>query len=316
MKIISDWLNQDLFGLQKTVLTIGVFDGLHLGHQFLIKKVIQRARDLKISSLVLTFDPHPLAVLSPFSAPETLTTFEQKASILEPFGLDLLGRLCFNEDLSKVGALDFLNDIIISKVTPVEMLIGPDFRFGRGAEGHFDLIKNWSKGRKIKLFSVEQQKDSGNQAYASSQVRSHLKVGLVEQANLVLGRPYLISGKVVTGEARGRQLGFPTANLGQIEQLIPGPGVYAVKVRLKERLYPAMTSIGHNPTFSSQYLTVETYIFDFSEDIYGQSIDLKFMAHLRGMVRFDSLKALVDQLKKDEEKARTVLLRLSENLIY
>jgi riboflavin kinase/FMN adenylyltransferase len=287
-------------------MTVGVFDGLHLGHQFLIDRVMARARALGAQSLVLTFDPHPIAVLSPGTDPEVLTTFPQKAGLLERLGLDHLGRLIFDEGLRGLSPQDFLAQAIWERVQPLEIIVGPDFRYGRNAEGHLGQLREWARGRRVKVSPVRLQQGHGV-SYSSSHVRGLLKIGLVDSAALSLGRPYRVSGRVVDGSHRGRTLGFPTANLGPVAQLIPGPGVYAVRAGLGGRALPGMTSIGHNPTFGSQYLTVETFIFDFDGDIYGRDLDVDFVAQMRGMVRFEGPARLVEQLRADERAARALL---------
>jgi riboflavin kinase/FMN adenylyltransferase len=287
-------------------MTIGVFDGLHLGHQALIRRVVDRGRALGANSVVLTFEPHPLAVLSPASAPEVLTSFEQKADFLATLGLSILGRLPF-KDICAFEARRFLDEALPANAQPLELFVGPDFRFGRGAEGHLGLLRDWAKNRRVEIVPVELQRGHGEAVYSSSSVRSLLKVGLVAAAAAALGRPYRLSGRVVAGAARGRRLGFPTANLSETAQLIPGPGVYAVRARLQGRTLHGMTSIGHNPTFGAKYLTVETHIFDFAEDIYGAKLEVDFVAHLRGMSRFDGPEALKAQLMSDEARARQIL---------
>jgi riboflavin kinase/FMN adenylyltransferase len=308
MLLIRNWLNQAEAHRPKVVMTVGVFDGLHLGHQYLISKLIDRAKALEVKSLVLTFDPHPLEVLSPKADPEILTTFEQKAEILDSMGLDLLGRLVFDENLRSLSAADFLTEAIWSRVEPYEFIIGPDFRYGRNAEGHVEQLKQWAKIHKIKVTPVKLQKGH-DVSYSSSHIRGLLKIGLVDSVAAALGRPYRLLGRVVEGAHRGRNMGFPTANLGEVVQLIPGPGVYAVKTRLGDQTFNGMTSIGHNPTFGSQYLTVETFIFDFDSDIYGQPLSVDFISQMRGMVRFDGPERLVEQLKADEKAARAILAK-------
>ncbi|MDR2199974.1 MAG: bifunctional riboflavin kinase/FAD synthetase [Deltaproteobacteria bacterium] len=307
MRLISDWLKDAPVPGPDAVLTIGVFDGLHRGHQYLINEVIQRARDLEVNSLLLTFEPHPLSVLSHKYAPDILTTFGQKKEVLEGMGLDILGCLRFNEALAKTSAEDFLNSVVSPSVQPTEILIGSDFHFGRNAEGSLSLLSSWAKKRGIGLTAVDIQYSSGGEIFASSHVRGLLKMGHVESAAKLLGRPYRLTGEVITGQKRGRTLGFPTANLGKVGQLIPGPGVYAVKAILRGVERSAMTSIGNNPTFKGQYLTVETYIFDFEGEFYGEELSLDFMRRIRGMIRFDSAAALTLQLKADEKQARAFL---------
>ncbi|MDR2141241.1 MAG: bifunctional riboflavin kinase/FAD synthetase [Deltaproteobacteria bacterium] len=307
MLIIPDWLSCAPLG--RTVMTIGVFDGIHLGHQFLIQRVIDRAKALGATSLVLTFEPHPLVVLSPAGAPEILTTFDRKAEILGELGLEALGLLRFDQTLSDMRALDFLNQVIAARLKLLEIHIGPDFRFGRGAEGHMATLRDWGRqlDPPVKARSIQQIKGPREETYSSSHIRGLIKVGLVEEAAGILGRTYRISGVVETGQARGRLLGYPTANLGQVPQLIPGPGVYATRVILGALTFHGMTSVGYNPTFSSRILTVETYIFDFSEDCYGEKLEVEFVARLRGVIRFDSAESLVRQLGEDEKMARALL---------
>jgi riboflavin kinase/FMN adenylyltransferase len=307
MLTFFDWLSDAPQPGPNVVLTIGVFDGLHLGHQFLIKSVISRAQELGVASLLLTFEPHPLTVLSSNAAPEILTTFDQKRDILETLGLSILGCLRFTEELSKQEPLVFLNQVLVPRVKPIEILVGPDFHFGKDAEGNFALLEEWAKGWKIKLHKVPIQEALEGETLASSRARGLLKLGFVESASKILGRFYRLTGTVIPGQKRGRTLGFPTANLGNLNQLIPGPGVYAVMAILGGKKYPAMTSIGQNPTFKGSYLTVETYIFDFAKEFYGEELSLDFVRRIRGMIRFDSVKALVAELKEDEKKARNFL---------
>jgi riboflavin kinase/FMN adenylyltransferase len=307
MQIISDWQNSPPLDKSPVVMTIGTFDGLHLGHRFLIQEVIKKAKSKIAASLLLTFEPHPLSVISPNSAPQVLTTFRQKSELLLDSGLDVLGCVHFTESLSLMRAEDFLNEIISSKANLTDILIGSDFRFGRNAEGHVELLSDWAKGRGVTVEIVPLQVSPSGETLSSSHVRGLIKIGLVEAASKILGGNYKIEGKVVTGAKRGGSLGFPTANLGDVSQLIPGPGVYAVRAFVKGRVYPAMTSVGDNPTFKNRNLTVETYLFDFSDDIYGEDLGLEFVARIRNMIRFDSPESLAGQLRKDESKARCVL---------
>ncbi|MDR1657556.1 MAG: bifunctional riboflavin kinase/FAD synthetase [Deltaproteobacteria bacterium] len=313
MLTVYDWADQIPLERPRAVLTVGVFDGIHLGHQYLIKQVIERAKANQAVSLVLTFEPHPLAVISKASAPEVLTTFKHKAEIMEGLGLDIFGCLKFDDSLRNMGAQQFLDSILGAMVKPVEIIVGPDFRFGRNAEGQVGILREWAKAHRAKVIEAELQKGR-DVIYSSSHIRGLLKIGLVDAAALILSRPYRLSGRVVAGQARGRHLGFPTANLGQIAQLVPGPGVYAVKARLRGQVFDGMTSVGHNPTFANQYRTVETYLFDFEDDFYNEILDLDFVGHLRGMVKFDGIEGLVRQLKNDEQAARVLLTNLSTGL--
>lgn len=313
MKLIADWEQQTDGERPRAVFSIGVFDGLHLGHRHLIELVIKNAARLKARSLVLTFDPHPLEVLAPAAAPPVLTTLDQKAEVLASWGLDCLGVIKFNREVAATAPQKFLFQFLAKFIDPVGAVLGPDFSFGQGAKGNADTMAAWLAqiSPRARVVTVA-PKEGPNGLYSSSQIRQDLKSGLVELATRSLGRPYRLQGQVVHGQARGRHLGFPTANLGQVRQLAPAPGVYAVRVRLAGQTHLGMTSIGYNPTFNSglpdsQPLTVETNILDFDQYIYGQQMSLDFIARLREMIRFKSPEQLAAQLGQDRLKARAAL---------
>ena len=304
MELILNWEEQPPRDRFRAAFTIGVFDGLHLGHKALIDLVIKNADRLKAKSLVLTFEPHPLAVLAKEAAPPVLTTLEQKAEVLESWGLDCLGVLRFSKDMAATAPQKFLFQYLGKFIDPAAVVLGPDFSFGQGARGDAGTIAEWlaQTSPKAKVTVVDPLAGA-NGFYSSSQIRQDLKSGLVESAAKALGRPYRLYGTVVHGQARGRTMGFPTANLGQIRQLVPEPGVYAVKVTLDGQTYGGMTSIGYNPTFGEQPMTVETNIFDFDRFIYGQPMSIDFLTRLRSMIRFKSLEQLALQLEKDRVNA-------------
>ena len=308
MELINDWERQAVSDRPRTVFTIGVFDGLHLGHKFLIDTVIKNAARLKSRSLVLTFEPHPLQILAKEAAPPILTTLEQKTAILNDWGLDCLGVLRFSRDMASVEPQKFLYQYLAKFMEPTGVVLGPDFTFGKDAKGEAGTIEAWlseiSPKAKLTIISPCLGPDG---PYSSSQIRQDLKSGLVESAAKSLGRPYRLDGVVVHGQARGRTMGFPTANLGHIHQLIPEPGVYAVRVSLEGQTYGGMASIGYNPTFGEQPMTVETHIFDFDRFIYGQLMSMDFVAHLRAMVKFKSPEQLAAQLDKDRLNALQIL---------
>ncbi len=308
MNLIRDWGGQGHTARPKTVFSIGVFDGLHLGHRALIDTVINSAARLKGQSLILTFDPHPLTILAPGAAPPLLSTVDQKAEILAGWGLDSLGVLCFTKEMAALEPRKFLNQYLGRHIDPVGAVLGPDFAFGKDAKGNSALMESWlaDSNAKAKLQMVPPQNGQDG-LYSSSQIRQDLKNGLVESAARDLGRPYRLEGRVVHGQARGRTMGFPTANLGLISQLIPSPGVYAVRVIVDGETFDGMTSIGYNPTFGEQPMTVETNIFDFDRFIYSQPMAIDFIAHLRAMVRFKSADQLAVQLDSDRLAARKVL---------
>lgn len=304
MDFISNWEQQEALERPRTIFSIGVFDGLHLGHKFLIDQVIKGAAKLKARSLILTFDPHPLMVLAPNAAPPVLTTIAQKAEILQSWGLDCLGVLHFSKEMAATPPQKFLFQFLGKFIDPVGAFLGPDFTFGQNATGNAETIAEWlaTLNSKAKVGIVEAQNGLSG-LHSSSQIRQDLKSGLVENAAASLGRLYQLSGQVVHGQARGRSLGFPTANLGHIKQLIPEPGVYATWATIEGQVYGAMTSIGYNPTFGEQPMTVESHIFDFNRFIYGQEISIEFVSHLRAMERFKSADQLAAQLDKDRLSA-------------
>ncbi len=308
MNVITNWEKQNISERPKTFFTIGSFDGLHLGHRYIIEKIIKKAKSLKAQSLVLTFEPHPLQILAATAAPPILTTLEQKIKILSSWGLDTLGVLAFNKKMAALSPSTFLQKIIEHFIKPMGLAIGPDFTFGRNAEGNFDFLEKWARNYNFQVLKIDNQISNQDGHYSSSQIRQALKEGLVEVAARALGRPYQLSGQVEQGLARGRLLGFPTANLGQIPQLIPDPGVYAVWAQTHRTKHAAMCSIGYNPTFNQKVLTVEAHLLDFEGDLYGQQMTLDFVGRLRGMVKFNSIDDLVAQMKKDEETTRTILL--------
>ncbi len=308
MELINNWEQQAIQERSRAVFSIGVFDGLHLGHRFLIDLVIKNAARLKAQSLVLTFEPHPLEVLAKEAAPPVLTTLEQKAEVLESWGLDRLGVLRFTRDMAAVEPQKFLFQYLGKFIDPLGVVLGPDFSFGKDAKGDAETIEDWLRltSPKAKVI-IADPRQGENGLYSSSQIRQDLKSGLVESAAKSLGRPYRLYGQVVHGQARGRTLGYPTANLGHIRQLTPEPGVYAVRVNVEGQTFGGMASIGYNPTFGEQPMTVEAHIFDFDRFIYGLPLSLDFIAHLRPMVRFKSADQLAIQLDKDRASALAAL---------
>lgn len=308
MEIINDWGSQNSGSRPKTVFSIGVFDGLHLGHRALVEAVVKNAERLKAQSLILTFDPHPLEILAPAAAPPLLSTVEQKAELLAQWGVDRLGILRFSKDMGALEPQKFLYQYLGRFIDPAGVVLGPDFAFGKSARGNAELVEVWlaESNPKARLQVLEPQKGTDG-FYSSSKIRQDLKSGLVESAARDLGRPYRLAGTVEHGQARGRTLGCPTANLGRVRQLIPAAGVYAVRVRLEDEFFGGMTSIGYNPTFGEQPMTVETNIFNFSRFIYAQPMSIDFLAHLRDMARFKSVDELVAQLENDRLAALKVL---------
>lgn len=285
------------------VATLGFFDGVHLGHRFLIGQVINEARMMGLPSMVITFDRHPREVLHQDYQPELLTTLDSKLTLLEHTGVDRVVVLRFDETMAQLSAGDFMNRVLRDQLNVEKLVIGYDNRFGHNRSDGFDDYVRY--GREIGMDVVHSSAFKLNGIEVSSSVvRTFLKEGEIELANRCLGYPYTIVGKVVDGYKVGRTMGYPTANLDTSGsgQLIPADGVYAAKVRIRgeESSLPGMTDIGTRPTFGERKRTLETYIFNFNENIYGKKISLSFIKHIREERKFDNVTLLVEQLKEDE----------------
>ena len=294
------------------VATIGFFDGVHLGHRYIISKVVEMARRKGLASTVVTFERHPREVLHSDWCPQLLTTIDEKAELLSQTDIDYLVVLQFDEAMASLSAQDFMHDILQQRLGVKVLVTGYDNRFGHNrTEGFDDYVRY---GREMGMAVVQGDPiEVSSIGVSSSKVRRLLAEGLVEQAAECLGRPYMLSGRVVCGEHIGREMGFPTANLQLADsgKLIPASGVYAVKVKLEgsTELYHGMMNIGSRPTFGGQHQTLETHIFHFDGNIYGQQMTVLFVSRLRSEQRFDSREALMSQLESDLHQAEAVLAK-------
>ena len=294
-------MNDDL---RPCVATIGFFDGVHRGHQFLIANVREEARKAGLSSLVITFDRHPRQVLSQDYQPRLLTTLDRKLQLLSLTGVDNVAVLHFTKEMGALSARDFMQQILRDKLNVRELIIGYDNRFGHNRAEGFDDYVGYGKEIGIQVrqatpFAV------GDIKVSSSLTRSFLEGGEVEMATRCLGRPYELSGMVVKGFQQGRKLGFPTANLdtGNNGLLIPKGGVYAVKASIDnhQRLLPAMMDIGTRPTYGGTRLSLEVNIFNFHGSLYGKRLTVQFFKRIRDDRKFESIEDLAAQLQKDKE---------------
>lgn len=298
------FLDQDhISNIGPCVATLGFFDGVHLGHRFLIEQVINEARVMGLPSIVITFDRHPREVLHQDYQPELLTTLDSKITLLEHTGVNRVVVLRFDETMAQLSAKDFMTRVLRDQLNVVKLVIGYDNRFGHNQSEGFDDYVQYGREMGMDVVHSSAFKLNGIEI-SSSVVRSFLKEGEIELANRCLGYPYTITGKVVDGYKIGRKMGYPTANLDTQSsgQLVPADGVYATKVCIgdTENGLPGMTDIGTRPTFGGQKRTLETYIFNFNENIYGRRISLSFIKHIRKERKFDNVTLLVEQLKKDE----------------
>ncbi len=290
----------------KPVLTLGNFDGVHLGHQAIFKKVVERAKKIGGTSIAFTFEPHPLKVLAPERSPLLLNTFHGKMRLLEKAGIELVICANFTRAFADQNPEDFARDVLHKLIGVREVYVGYDYAFGKGREGSIASLKKMGSAYGFEVGMIEPVQVDGA-VVSSSSVRDLLVNGRVEDAARLLGRHYLIEGEVVHGSHRGHSLGFPTANLKTVNELIPGFGVYAVLARVQGRTIKGVASIGIRPTFDSGPFSIEVYLFDFHEDIYGKEVELLFIKHLRGEARFPDADALVRQIRKDVQDAQEVL---------
>jgi riboflavin kinase/FMN adenylyltransferase len=294
-------------GWGRCVVTIGVFDGVHRGHQALIGRALSRARDLGLPLVVVTFDPHPSEVVRPGSHPPVLTPVRRKAELVEELGVDAFCVLPFTTEFSRLSADEFVHVVLVERLHAAAVVVGENFRFGHKAAGDLELLRTLGSRFGFSTEGVGMLRDD-DVTLSSTFVRSSIDAGDVGQAAKALGRPHRIDGIVVRGEGRGRQLGFPTANVRTDRHVaIPADGIYAGWAVLHRKRLPAAISVGTNPTFEGKQRTVEAYILDFDEDIYGVELGVEFVARLRGMVKFDSVEALVEQMGRDVEQARELL---------
>jgi riboflavin kinase/FMN adenylyltransferase len=284
-----------------------VFDGVHRGHQATIGHLVKRARDLGVRSVVVTFDPHPAEVVRPGSHPAVLTEPARKAELIEALGVDVLCVVPFTQDFSRLPAEEFVHDVLVESLHSSLVVVGENFRFGHKAAGDVALLERL--GRTFG-FAVEGAPlvSAGDTVFSSTYIRSCIDAGDVRTAAAALGRPHRLEGIVVRGDQRGREIGYPTANLSVHRYAaVPADGIYAGwLLRRGERLRAAI-SIGTNPTFSGRERRVEAYILDFDGDLYGERVALDFVSRLRETLRFDGVEPLVAQIADDVSQTRAAL---------
>ena len=288
------------------VLTIGAFDGVHRGHRHLLQQLVARARTCGRMSAALTFDPHPRAVLQPEVQPAYLNTPEERITLMESLGLDLLVLLPFTQELAKTPASEFIVTLH-ERLRMRELWVSRDFALGQRREGNISTLKALAPEIGYALHEVEPLHDSGG-PISSTRIRALLAKGHVARASRLLGRYYAFSGTVVEGARRGRHLGFRTANLSAPrESAMPANGVYVVWGSAGGKRYPGVANVGTRPSFDGQERGVEVHLLDYDGDLYGQTLRVEFVRRLRDERRFDDVAALVDQVRRDVGEARQVL---------
>ncbi|MET8907410.1 bifunctional riboflavin kinase/FAD synthetase [Micromonospora sp. NPDC004551] len=292
-------------GWGRSVVTIGVFDGVHKGHQATIGHAVARARELGVKSVVVTFDPHPAEVVRPGSHPAVLTEPARKAELIEALGADVLCVVPFTPEFSRLPAEAFVHDILVEHLHAALVVVGDNFRFGHRAAGDVALLERLGRTFGFGVEGAPLVAEAGT-VFSSTYIRSCVDAGDVAAAAAALGRPHRVEGVVVRGDQRGRELGFPTANLlTHRYAAVPADGVYAARlVRRGGEPLAAAVSIGTNPTFSGRERRVEAYALDFTGDLYGERLALDFVAHLREQRTYDAIEPLVAQIAEDVERTR------------
>lgn len=302
MKIFHEIIN--LKNNNKNIaLALGMFDGMHLGHRSIVNRAIELSKEINGMSAVLTFQNHPMSVLDIECMPLAIGTSEIRSNILREMGVNILMDIPFTKDFSLISPLDFLK-ILKEKIAPKYIVVGKNYTFGKGGVGDGNLLMTEGKNFGFKA-EVCKTVLNNNKPISSTRIRALIKEGDLEEVNNFLGRPFSYIGKVVHGDERGRTIGFPTANL-KLEPMracLPN-GAYASKVRYKNKIYNAISNIGNNPTFDLNETRLEVNIADFSQDIYGEKIEVMFIAKLRNEIKFANADELISALKQDKEQAR------------
>lgn len=289
-----------------TAVAIGVFDGVHRGHRHLIGRLVERARQEGLASVVVTFHPHPRLVVRPQTTLTYLCGLEERIELLRALGVDSVANLSFTSELAQLSAREFVS-LLVEELEMKLLVVGTDFALGRNREGDTDTLRTIGEELGLGMEVVPLLAASGEKV-GSTAVRLALSRGDMETAASLLGRPFSLRGPVVPGAERGRALGFPTANIAVgLDRALPAYGVYVTRAHLGDRAYPAVTNVGLRPTFAEDKPTVETFILDFEGGLYGEEIRIELLHRLRGEIRFPNLEALKEQIEKDIAAARAYL---------
>lgn len=296
MKILD--VNDVLYDDEVSIV-LGDFDGLHIGHQTLINTAIDEAKNKNIKSSVLFFKKHTRFVIKKDTNLTLLSDNEQKLSLLEKLGVDIVYRIDFNEEMMSLPGEEFVKKILLEKLNTKVVVVGFNYRFGHKAACDADDLKKFGEKYGFKVVVVDPVCVDG-QLISSTLIRNLVKDGDIFKANKYLGRDYAIKGKVIEGNKRGKKLGFPTANLDINSNFtIPKFGVYKTNTVIDDNVYLSVTSVGINPTYNDGSMKIETYILDFNEDIYGKTLEVRFLEYLRDEIKFDTEKELIEQINKD-----------------
>lgn len=293
------------------ILTVGTFDGVHIGHQKIISRLNEIAAEKGGESVLLTFHPHPRKVLFPDDdSLKLINTIEEKTALLDQFGLDHVVYMAFEKQLSRMSPVEYVRDILVNKLGVNTIVIGYDHQFGRNREGNIELLRELGPIYDFEVIEISAQ-EIDEIAVSSTKVRKALEHGNIHASREFLGHNFTLTGEVVKGQQIGRQIGFPTANISISDKtkIIPGNGVYAVKGNVNGKELSGMLNIGNKPTVGeTEEVTIEVHFFDFSEDLYGAGVTLTFVERVRSEQKFENLEALTQQLRRDKQEVQHILM--------
>ncbi len=289
------------------VLAIGNFDGVHLGHQAIFRMLVDRAKKKNGTSMVFTFEPHPLRIIAPERAPQLLTPFKEKITLIKSSGIDVVICVNFTREFANIKAEDFVREMLLKTIGAKEILIGANYRFGKGRKGSPELLKKLGSKHGFKVSIIDEIK-LNDVILSSSRIRTLIAKGKIEEASVFLGRHYSVIGIVIEGAKQGKSLlNTPTANIATFNELLPKDGVYAVTVDLDGKIYGGAANIGCNPTFKDKKFSFEVHILDFDNEIRGKTLRVSFIKRIRDEIKFPKIKDLAVQMKKDIDEIRQIL---------
>lgn len=292
---------------RRAILTIGIFDGVHLGHKYIIKKAVSKARKVKGTSILFTFYPHPYHILKPKKYLPLLISLEHRLKLISELGVDVCIAQDFTESFSRIDRVSFVKDVLFKKITPLEIIVGEDFNFGKDKTGDVNLLKKLSSSYHYKLRKIPLRILKG-QIISSTFIRDLIIKGNLKRASKFLGRPVSVLGKVTHGSRRGKHLGFPTANIDYKHEVLPPSGVYAVCIKYEKNKFFGVSNIGFRPTFrnKNRKVIVEVHIVNFDKNIYGKNVEVEFIKRIRNEKKFTKETSLVSQINKDISKVKRI----------
>ena len=298
--------------LPSPILTVGNYDGLHLGHRQIIESVVKRARDQKGTSIVYTFRPHPHLALTPNEELQLINTYDEKLDLLAAIGVNVVIEQPFSREFSTIAPEKFFSDVLVKRLSAQAIYVGYDFGFGKDRSGTLEMLRGFCQAEGVELHVAKPLKIDG-ETCSSSRIRDYLKAGDVKSATKLLGREFFYRGLVVRGNGRGHKIGFATANVKTESKLRVKEGVYATLATYKGQTFKSVTNVGRQPTFNKDAVVpvvVETHLFDFDRDIYGEMLEVRMVERLRDEVRFDGVESLVKQIGADVEAAKKILAKV------